>query len=116
LAPGTVSTAGRVRTAAGPEKAFLRDPGAVCFRNRASAAVALIGLIHWRSMSEPTIPVELFNQAVRIFGDKAAARAWFFKSDLNLLGRRPIDAIELGDQEAVAVVLDGLGVPEDNPC
>ena len=48
-------------------------------------------------MSEPKISRELLQQAERVFGDDETAAAWFYRPNLNLGGRRPLDTIEAGD-------------------
>jgi hypothetical protein len=68
-----------------------------------------------RLMDSPEIPPELLEQAERAFGDKGAALAWFYRTNANLGGARPLDAIELGDEAVVATVLDRLGPPGDDP-
>jgi uncharacterized protein (DUF2384 family) len=49
-------------------------------------------------MSSQPIPRELLEQAERAFGDPETAAAWFYRPNLNLGGRRPLDAIEAGDE------------------
>ena len=66
-------------------------------------------------MRSPEIPPELLAQAERAFGDRETAAAWFFRPNLNLGGRRPVDALEAGDEAIVAVMLDRLDPPEENP-
>jgi hypothetical protein len=66
-------------------------------------------------MNEPKISPELLEQAERVFGDKETATAWFYRPDANLLGRRPLDAIEAGDEAIVAMILDRLEPPERTP-
>ena len=66
-------------------------------------------------MSSPEIPPELLEQAERAFGDKRAALAWFYRTNANLGGARPLDAIETGDETIVATILDRLDPPGDDP-
>jgi hypothetical protein len=66
-------------------------------------------------MSSPEIPPELLEQAERAFGDKGAALAWFYRTNANLGGARPLDAIEFGDETIVAMILDCLDPPGDDP-
>jgi uncharacterized protein (DUF2384 family) len=66
-------------------------------------------------MSGTKIPFKLIAQAERVFGDKGAARTWFDRPNPNLLGRRPIDEIEAGGEAIVAMMLDRLEPPEENP-
>jgi uncharacterized protein (DUF2384 family) len=66
-------------------------------------------------MSSPEIPPELLAQAERAFGDRETAAAWFSRPNLNLGGRRPVDAVEAGDEALVAMVLDRLEPPEKDP-
>ena len=57
----------------------------------------------------------LIEHAERVFGDKEAAREWFDRPNPNLLGRRPIDKIETGGEALVAMVLERLEPPEEDP-
>lgn len=66
-------------------------------------------------MSSPEIPADLLERAVRTFGDKETARAWFYRPNLNLLGRRSVNELELGGQDAVAAILDTLDPLADDP-
>ena len=66
-------------------------------------------------MSEPKISRELLQQAERVFGDHETAAAWFYRPNLNLGGRRPIDAIEAGDEAIVALALDQMQPPAQDP-
>ena len=66
-------------------------------------------------MGEPKIPPERIERAERIFGDKEAARAWVYRPNLNLLGRRPLEGIESGGEAILATILDRLGPPEGDP-
>ena len=66
-------------------------------------------------MSGPKIPAELIEHAERVFGDKETARGWFERPDPNLQGRRPIDEIEAGGEAIVAMALDRLEPPEEDP-
>jgi uncharacterized protein (DUF2384 family) len=66
-------------------------------------------------MSEPKIPPELLAQAEGVFGGHETATAWFYRPDANLLGRRPLDVIEAGDEAIVAMMLDRLEPPEEDP-
>ena len=66
-------------------------------------------------MSDPKIPAELIEHAERVFGDKEAAREWFERPNPNLLGRRPLDEIEAGGGAIVAMILDRLEPPEEDP-
>jgi uncharacterized protein (DUF2384 family) len=65
-------------------------------------------------MGVPKIPAELAEQAERVFGDKETAREWFDRPNANLLGRRPLDEIEAGDEVIVALMLDRLEPPEED--
>jgi uncharacterized protein (DUF2384 family) len=66
-------------------------------------------------MNEPKISPELLEQAERVFGDKETATAWFYRPNLNLSGARPLDAIEAGDEAIVAMMLDRLEPPQEDP-
>ena len=66
-------------------------------------------------MSGPKIPAELLEQAERVFGDKEAAREWFERPNPDLQGRRPVDEIEAGGEAIVAMVLDRLEPPTEDP-
>ena len=66
-------------------------------------------------MGDSKIPPELIEQAERVFGDKEAAREWFDRPNPDLQGRRPIDEIEGGGEALVAMILDRLEPPEEDP-
>ena len=66
-------------------------------------------------MSEPKISRELLQQAERVFGDHKTVAAWFWRPNLNLGGRRPIDALEAGDETIVALMLDQMEPPTQGP-
>jgi uncharacterized protein (DUF2384 family) len=66
-------------------------------------------------MGGPKIPAELLEQAEGVFGDKEAAREWFDRPNPDLQGRRPLDEIETGGEAIVAMILDRLEPPEEDP-
>lgn len=66
-----------------------------------------------RGMNEPKISPELLGHAERAFGNNGVARAWFYRPNLNLPGRWPLDSLEAGEEGTVTLVLDAAAPPAE---